>query len=156
MKFSIQKVKLRFDEQQIGKRIYLRSVISVSILVLVCGLFLHFFFHAMVDKACNKLQEIFSKTSLVKKKGSFALTQLFRSLKLKTSRTATGLRLQRQQKIPLTKCFSQSRIPTSNKTKDYEISSSYTNEFLPLSPVRTNLFTYSNLSQILGSFQHYF
>ena len=68
MKFSIQKVKLRFDEQQIGKRIYLCSVISVSILVLVCGFFLHFFFQSMVDKACNKLQEIFSKTSLVKKK----------------------------------------------------------------------------------------
>ena len=155
MKFSIQKVKLRFDEQQIGKRIYLCSVISVSILVLVCGLFLHFFFHSMVDKACKNLQEIFSKTSLVKKKGSFALTQLFRSLKLKTSRTATGLCLQRQQKIPLTKCFAQSRIPTSNE-KNFEICGSYTNGFLPLSHVRTNLFTYSNLSQILGSFQHYF
>ena len=156
MKFSIQKVKLRFDEQQIGKRIHLCLVLSVSILVLVCGLFLHFFFHSMVDKACNKLQEIFSKTSLVKKKGSFALTQLFHSLKLKTSRTATALCLRRQQKIHLTKCFSQSRIPTSNKTKDYEISSSYTNGSLPLSHVRTNLFTYSNLSQILDSFQHYF
>ena len=119
MKFSIQKVKLRFDEQQIGKRIYLCSVISVSILVLVCGFFLHFFFPSMVDKACNKLQEIFSKTSLVKKKVSFVLIQLFHSLKLKTSRTATGLCLRRQQKIRLTKCFSQSSITTCYKKKDY-------------------------------------
>ena len=118
--------------------------------------FYTFFFIPWLTRLVINSRKFLVKLPQLEKKVSFVLAQLFHSLKLKTSKTATVLCLRHQQKIRLTKCFSQSRIPTSNKTKDYEISSSYTNGFLPLSHVRRNLFTYSNFSQILGQFHYYF
>ena len=152
MKFSIQKVKLRFDEQQIGKRIYLCSVISVSILVLVCGLFLHFFFHSVVDKACKNLQEIFSKTSLVRKKRFIRAYSIVPFVKTKNLQNGHRTVFTASTKNSSNEMFFIVKNSYEQQKKDHEIFGIYTDGFLLQSHVRKNLFTYSNFSQILGQF----
>ena len=110
------------------------------------------FFHYMVDKACNKLQEIFKKNLLSLKKSFIRAYSIVPFLKTKNLQNGHRSVFALTTKMRLTQCFSQSRIPASNKTKDYEISSSYTDGFILQSHIRRNLFTYSNFSQILGQF----